>query len=114
MHGLQGVTLLQEDETSATSAASSTAAAAVPPPPPSAAHAPGSSNFRPRERAVPATPLGRAVGFAGLGASLLWGTVRESVSRTFKGAGAEGQHPSSAWISEQNAERLANALCRMR
>lgn len=36
---------------------------------------------RPRERKVPATPFSRALGFAGLGAGLAWGTVQESVKR---------------------------------
>lgn len=111
VHGMQGVTILQGEDAQPQPEASTSAAAAPASP---------ARIFKPRERAVPSTSLGRAVGFAGLGASLLWGTVQESVSRTFRGAGGTGQggsgapHPSSAWISEQNAERLANALCRMR
>ena len=33
-----------------------------------------------RERRVPSSPVGRAAGFAGLGASLLYGSMRDSVS----------------------------------
>lgn len=49
-----------------------------------------------RERAVPASPLGRAFGFARLGANLVYGTVSDSVSRYIRGpppggeTGAEG------------------------
>ncbi len=48
--------------------------------------APPKRKFVPRERAVPSSSLGRVLGFASLGSSLLYGTVRESVSRTFGGS----------------------------
>jgi hypothetical protein len=38
-----------------------------------------------RERAVPASAFGRAAGFARLGASLVYGTMSDSVSRLFRG-----------------------------
>lgn len=57
---------------------------------------------------MPSSALGRALGFAGLGASLAFGAARESVSRAFRGEQAP------AGVSEANAERLAEALCRMR
>ncbi|CAN6469605.1 unnamed protein product [Victoria cruziana] len=71
---------------------------------------------KPRERRVPSTPLGRALGFAGLGAGLAWGTIQESARRIMFGRpnGQEGQSAFSPFLSEQNAERLALALCRMR
>ena len=42
-----------------------------------------------RERRVPESPLGRALGFAGMGASLLFGSVKDSVVRTWSGPGAQ-------------------------
>ncbi|KAK9837477.1 hypothetical protein WJX81_005202 [Elliptochloris bilobata] len=72
-----------------------------------------------RERAVPASPLGRAFGFARLGANLVYGTVSDSVSRYIRGPPAGSQadgdgHASNRYLTEANAERLADALCRMR
>jgi aarF domain-containing kinase len=76
--------------------------------------------FAPRERAVPSSSIGRAASFAGLGASLLLGTAKESAARAWRGRGAgaaEGAPQgllASAFMSEANAERLATALCGMR
>ncbi|XP_072954942.1 protein ABC transporter 1, mitochondrial [Typha angustifolia] len=71
---------------------------------------------RPRERRVPSTSFGRALGFAGLGAGLAWGTVQESARRIIYGVPKtdDKQSALSPFLSEQNAERLALALCRMR
>ncbi|KAL1338571.1 hypothetical protein AAHE18_10G220900 [Arachis hypogaea] len=71
---------------------------------------------RPRERRVPETPFSRALGFAGLGASLAWGTLQESARRLAFGmpSSQDNQSPLSPFLSERNAERLALALCRMR
>ncbi|XP_057424478.1 protein ABC transporter 1, mitochondrial [Lotus japonicus] len=71
---------------------------------------------KPRERKVPATPFSRALGFAGLGAGLAWGTVQESVKRLAFGTPTNqgNQSALSPFLSEKNAERLALALCRMR
>lgn len=71
---------------------------------------------RPRERRVPSTPFSRALGFAGLGAGLAWGTVQESASRLLYGTPMlEGKQSTlSPLLSERNAERLALSLCRMR
>eukprot|EP01018_Ginkgo_biloba_P008511 Gb_04260 [translate_table: standard] len=71
---------------------------------------------RPRERRVPSTPFGRALGFAGLGVGLAWGTFQESAKRLVFGQSdlQRGQSALSPFLSEQNAERLALALCRMR
>ncbi|ONK61421.1 uncharacterized protein A4U43_C08F29730 [Asparagus officinalis] len=72
---------------------------------------------RPRERRVPSTPMTRFMGFAGLGAGLAWGTVQESAKRIVYGTPTTtdgNQSALSPLLSEQNAERLALALCRMR
>lgn len=71
---------------------------------------------RPRERRVPSTPFSRALGFAGLGAGLAWGTFQESTKRLLFGTpdSQEKQSVVSPFLSERNAERLALALCRMR
>lgn len=71
---------------------------------------------RPRERRVPSTPFSRALGFAGLGAGLAWGTIQESAKRLVFGTPNTQDGPSaiSPFLSEKNAERLALALCRMR
>ncbi|KAL5226426.1 hypothetical protein ABZP36_014691 [Zizania latifolia] len=72
---------------------------------------------RPRERKVPSTPFTRALGFAGLGAGLAWGTLQESARRVMYGTPADTDGKRSAlspFLSDQNAERVALALCRMR
>jgi len=71
---------------------------------------------KPRERRVPTTPFSRALGFAGLGAGLAWGTVQESTKRLVYGTPPSQDKKSalSPFLSEKNAERLALALCRMR
>ncbi|GJU07028.1 protein ABC transporter 1, mitochondrial [Tanacetum coccineum] len=69
-----------------------------------------------RERKVPSTPFSRAIGFAGLGAGLAWGTVQESARRlVFGPRQSQGKQSAlSPFLSDKNAERLALALCRMR
>lgn len=71
---------------------------------------------KPRERRVPSTPFSRALGFAGLGAGLAWGTIQESAKRLVYGTPSSENKQSalSPFMSEKNAERLALALCRMR
>ncbi|XP_075477260.1 protein ABC transporter 1, mitochondrial isoform X2 [Primulina tabacum] len=71
---------------------------------------------KPRERRVPSTPFSRALGFAGLGVGLAWGTFQESAKRIAFGTtdSQNAQHSLSPFLSEKNAERLALALCRMR
>ena len=76
-----------------------------------------------RERAVPASPLGRAFGFARLGANLVYGTVSDSVSRYIRGpppgseAGAEGGKGSNrcaltgpVGVCMEHAVRLQNSV----
>ena len=41
-----------------------------------------------RERRVPSSPVGRVMGFAQLGASLVYGTVSDQVSQYFRGTPA--------------------------
>ncbi|KAL8101151.1 protein ABC transporter 1, mitochondrial-like [Apium graveolens] len=69
-----------------------------------------------RERKVPATSFSRALGFAGLGAGLAWGTLQESTRRLVYGTPISKDQKSavSPFLSDKNAERLALALCRMR
>lgn len=71
---------------------------------------------KPRERRVPSSPFTRALGFAGLGAGLAWGTVQESAKRLVFGTpSSQDKHSAySPFLSDKNAERLALALCRMR
>ncbi|CAI9087230.1 OLC1v1021254C4 [Oldenlandia corymbosa var. corymbosa] len=79
---------------------------------------PVKSRRKPRERRVPSTPFSRALGFAGLGAGLAWGTFQESARRLVFGnqtqTSQDKQSVFSPFVSEKNAERLALALCRMR
>lgn len=55
-----------------------------------------------------------------MGASLFMGTVTDGISRTWNGPSPSTSGSSSSgaentfFLSEANAERLANALCRMR
>jgi aarF domain-containing kinase len=44
-----------------------------------------------RERRVPESPFGRALGFAGLGASLLFGTMGDNLSKVWNGPQQVGQ-----------------------
>eukprot|EP00884_Botryococcus_braunii_P002081 jgi/Botrbrau1/11874/Bobra.126_2s0009.1 len=76
---------------------------------PSGAQPQPAARRKPRERSVPASPMGRVLGFAQLGASLVYGSVADSVSGFL-----QGRQRSSNWMTEANAERLADALCRMR
>ena len=50
-----------------------------------------------RERRVPSSPLGRVMGFAQLGASLVYGTMSDSVQQYFAPKPSEGdsQKPSN-------------------
>jgi aarF domain-containing kinase len=99
--------------------------AAGPSPPAAAAPANAASQrkFTPRERAVPSNSVSRAFGFASLGATVLLGTAKDSISRAWRRS-TNGNNDTNkddvgdglygAFISEANAERLAAALCRMR
>ena len=54
--------------------------------------------------------------FAGLGAGLAWGGLQESARRVMYGTpvGDGKRSAISPFLSDQNAERVALALCRMR
>ncbi|CAO2192729.1 unnamed protein product [Urochloa humidicola] len=89
----------------------------LPQAPPLPSPAPVEKRRRPRERRVPSTPFTRALGFAGLGAGLAWGTFQESARRVMYGTPVDTEGKRSAlspFLSDQNAERVALALCRMR
>ena len=62
-------------------------------------------------QAVPSSRVGRAFGFATLGAGLVWGTVGELTSRLVGGGSSGG---GNAVTTDANADRLAATLCRMR
>jgi aarF domain-containing kinase len=81
-----------------------------------------------RERAVPASPLARIVGFGSMAATMALGAAAEAVQRRL-GVGLAASSPSlgplvthpeggksqhALAISEMQAERLAEGLCRMR
>ena len=75
--------------------------------------------FVPRERAVPTNSFSRAFGFATLGASVALGTAKDSITKAWRKSTKkdridEDDSLHSAFMSEENAERLASALCRMR
>jgi len=66
---------------------------------------------------VPSSPLARVLGFGGLAASLLAGSVSDAVQRALGNGptGPDGQpQPASGLMTEANAERVAVALCGMR
>ena len=65
---------------------------------------------KPRERRVPASPFGRVMGFAGLGASLVAGTVRDSVAGYFQPRPADGEKPASA-VSACHNTQMCTFLC---
>jgi aarF domain-containing kinase len=63
-------------------------------------------------RAVPATRVGRAFGFAQLGLGLAMGTVGEGLSRLM--GRSSGTTSRSLVVNDGNADLLASTLCRMR
>lgn len=70
-----------------------------------------------RTRTVPSSPLARVFGFGQLAAGLAMGTVAEAVRQSVGGAEVEGRAGGTVKqyvVSDANAERLAETLCRMR
>lgn len=73
-----------------------------------------------RTRTVPSTPLARVFGFGQLAAGLAMGTVAEAVRQSVSGDGDKGGNSGQGAtvkqyvVSDANAERLAETLCRMR
>lgn len=63
-----------------------------------------------RERAVPSTQLGRLFGFGSLAARMALDVAMDSATSAFSGNSPERK----SRLSDENAERLAEALCRMR
>jgi aarF domain-containing kinase len=68
----------------------------------------GSSGKSMRERSVPSTQIGRVVGFGSLAIRMAMGEAVSRVSHTLSG------QSGPRVISDENAERLAESLCRMR
>eukprot|EP01036_Dinobryon_divergens_P031983 gene31983-41482_t len=62
-----------------------------------------------RERAVPATQMGRLFGFGSLAVRMAMGVAVERATNSISGS-----QQQQSYISDDNAERLAEALCRMR
>lgn len=67
-----------------------------------------SSPVNMRERSIPSSQLSRLFGFGSLGVRMAVGIASENVSSLLSGG------PTSSTMSDQNAERLAETLCRMR
>lgn len=61
-----------------------------------------------RERSVPGTQAERFLGFGSLAARMVVGSVMDSVTHTLTGS------PGTKTISDANASRFAESLCRMR
>uniref|UniRef100_A0A7S3V0L6 ABC1 atypical kinase-like domain-containing protein n=1 Tax=Aplanochytrium stocchinoi TaxID=215587 RepID=A0A7S3V0L6_9STRA len=64
-----------------------------------------------KQKKVPDSPLARVAGFGSLAVGLVGGGVAEAVKRI---GGASEQVSGPVFISENNSERLAKTLCRMR
>jgi len=73
-----------------------------------------------KEREVPSTPTARLIGFSSLGARMIFGFASDKAIQFFSGSNDNlnsnnsNQQQQVNNISEANAERLAEALCRMR
>ena len=63
-----------------------------------------------RERRVPSSPIGRVFGFAQLGASLVYGTMSDSVSQYFRGGG-EGAAGAKANTTGNRRALVRMAVC---
>jgi aarF domain-containing kinase len=69
---------------------------------------------RARERAVPASRLGRLVSFGGLVAGLGVGTAAEVAKRTLGMSDSSSVVPGNPLLTEANVERIVNTLCTVR
>jgi aarF domain-containing kinase len=67
-----------------------------------------------RERAVPSTQFERAFGFGSLAVRMAGGVLQDRASKLISGMDTDSASSGAARMSEQNAERLAETLCRMR
>ncbi|XP_071794918.1 atypical kinase COQ8B, mitochondrial-like [Asterias amurensis] len=68
---------------------------------------------RAKERTVPSSRLGRVWNFGGLAAGLGVGALAEKAKRSF-GLKENGKFDGSVLLSEANAERIVDTLCRVR
>ncbi|XP_068766635.1 atypical kinase COQ8B, mitochondrial [Struthio camelus] len=79
---------------------------------------PGQLSHRARERRVPASRLGRLASFGGLAVGLGLGALAEAARTTLSGqrqpSPAGSLLDSSPFLSEANAERIVDTLCRVR
>ncbi|XP_020358548.1 atypical kinase COQ8B, mitochondrial [Oncorhynchus kisutch] len=69
---------------------------------------------RARERKVPATRISRLVNFGGLAVGLGLGAIVEVAKQSMGAKRAEGALLDSPLLSEANAERIVNTLCKVR
>ncbi|XP_078398864.1 atypical kinase COQ8A, mitochondrial isoform X2 [Cetorhinus maximus] len=72
---------------------------------------------RARERKVPSTRIGRLANFGGLAVGLGIGALAEVAKKTWRPEEREGGKAildSSPFLSEANAERIVNTLCKVR
>ncbi|XP_030632581.1 atypical kinase COQ8B, mitochondrial [Chanos chanos] len=70
---------------------------------------------RARERKVPATRISRLVNFGGLAVGLGIGAIAEVAKQSIGGKRSEmGAYLDSPLLSEANAERIVNTLCKVR
>ncbi|XP_035626974.1 atypical kinase COQ8B, mitochondrial-like [Oncorhynchus keta] len=69
---------------------------------------------RARERKVPATRISRLVNFGGLAVGLGLGAIAEVAKQSMGAKRAEGALLDSPLLSEANAERIVDTLCKVR
>lgn len=71
-----------------------------------------------KQKTVPSTHIGRMLSFGGLAAGIGIGAVTEMTKRTLGVSNStkkqDGGYMESAFISPENAERIANTLCEVR
>ncbi|XP_072312082.1 atypical kinase COQ8B, mitochondrial isoform X2 [Eucyclogobius newberryi] len=69
---------------------------------------------RAKERKVPATRISRLMNFGGLAVGLGFGTIAEVAKQTLGGKNKGDALLDSPLLSEANAERIVNTLCKVR
>ncbi|XP_008529750.2 atypical kinase COQ8A, mitochondrial isoform X1 [Equus przewalskii] len=72
---------------------------------------------RARERKVPVTRIGRLANFGGLAVGLGFGALAEVAKKSLRSEDSSGKKAvldSSPFLSEANAERIVNTLCKVR
>lgn len=71
-----------------------------------------------KQKSVPSSHIGRMMSFGGLAAGIGIGAVTEITKRTLGVSNSTkkemGGYMESAFISPENAERIANTLCEVR